>query len=69
MPAIDKPLFVSARKAHFIKNNARILGIEIAGIARAHPIKILNWHEIVNEHISREHFSVTYCPLCGTGKI
>lgn len=67
IPAIDKPKFVSVRKARFMKNSDRILGIEIAGIARAYPIKILNWHEIVNDRIGREQFSVTYCPLCGTG--
>lgn len=67
IPAIDKPNFVSVRKARFMKNSDRILGIEIAGVARAYPIKILNWHEIVNDHIGREQFSITYCPLCGTG--
>jgi len=67
IPAIDKPRFVSVRKARHMKNDDRVLGIEIAGIARAYPIKILNWHEIVNDHIGREQFSITYCPLCGTG--
>lgn len=67
IPAIDKPKFVSVRKARFMKNDDRILGIEIAGIARAYPIKILNWHEIVNDRIGREQFTITYCPLCGTG--
>jgi hypothetical protein len=67
IPAIDKPNFLSARKARFLKNDDRILGIEIAGVKKAYPIKILNWHEIVNDRIGREHFSITYCPLCGTG--
>jgi hypothetical protein len=67
IPAIDKPSFVSVRKARFMKDSDRVLGIEIAGMARAYPIKILNWHEIVNDHIGREQFSITYCPLCGTG--
>ncbi len=67
IPAIDKPRFVSVRKARHVKNDDRVLGIEIAGIARAYPIKILNWHEVVNDRIGREQFSITYCPLCGTG--
>lgn len=67
IPAIDKPHFISARKARFMKNDDRVLGIEIAGISRAYPVKILNWHEIVNDRIGREPFSITYCPLCGTG--
>lgn len=67
IPAIDKPRFVSVRKARHMKNDDRVLGIEIAGVTRAYPIKILNWHEIVNDRIGREQFSITYCPLCGTG--
>lgn len=67
IPAIDEPEFTSARKARFIKNSDYILGLELAGIARAYPIKILNWHEVVNDRIGREQFSITYCPLCGTG--
>ena len=67
IPAIDQPRFLSVRKARFMKNDDRLLGIEIAGIARAYPIKILNWHEVVNDRIGREAFSITYCPLCGTG--
>ena len=67
IPAIDKPKFISVGKARFMKNDDRVLGIEIAGITRAYPVKILNWHEIVNDHIGREQFSITYCPLCGTG--
>jgi hypothetical protein len=67
IPAIDKPKFLSVRKARFMKNDDRILGIDIAGIKKAYPIKILNWHEVVNDRVGREKFSITYCPLCGTG--
>ncbi|MCP3689279.1 MAG: DUF3179 domain-containing protein, partial [Gammaproteobacteria bacterium] len=44
----------------------RIVGISIGGVARAYPIAILNWHEIVNDRIEDQHFAITYCPLCGT---
>jgi hypothetical protein len=30
-------------------------------------VRILNWHEIVNDHFGAEPVAVTYCPLCGTG--
>jgi len=33
---------------------------------RGYPFRILNWHEIVNDHIGDDFFTVTYCPLCGT---
>ena len=67
IPAIDNPKFMPGTAASFLNADDRILGIEINGTTKAYPIRILNWHEIVNDHIGDSSFSVTYCPLCGTG--
>ena len=67
IPAIDQPAFISARDADVLKSDDRILGIEINDVARAYPISILNWHEIVNDSIDDTAYTITYCPLCGTG--
>lgn len=69
IPSIDEPKFVNAKSAAFLKDNDRILGIHYNGEARAYPIRILNWHEIVNDEINGKPFAVTYCPLCGTGMV
>ncbi len=69
IPAIDKPVFVLKNKANFVKDDDRVLALEINGIAKAYPINILNWHEIVNDKIGDQYFAVTYCPLCGTGAV
>jgi len=66
IPAIDRPKFISADKADFLAPDDRVVGIEIEGEARAYPIKILNWHEIVNDSIKSKPITVTFCPLCGT---
>jgi len=67
IPAILKPLFIPAKRAHFLKDNDRVLGLVINGKAKAYPIKILNWHEIVNDVVGGKKVLVSYCPLCGTG--
>ena len=67
IPSIDKPTFVTAAGANFLKPKDRIIGVNINGESRAYPISILNWHEIVNDTIQGNPISVTYCPLCGTG--
>ncbi len=67
IPAIDHPIFVDVDQAHFLKKTDKVLGIYINGIAKAYPIKILNWHEIVNDQFKDQSIVVTYCPLCGTG--
>lgn len=66
IPAIDQPRFVQPARAG-LADADRILGIERHGIARAYPVRILNWHEIVNDRLGDEPIAVTYCPLCGTG--
>lgn len=67
IPAIDNPVLISSKKAEYIQDDERILGIVHRGTARAYPVKILNWHEIVNDTIEDLDYTVTYCPLCGTG--
>jgi len=67
IPAILKPVFITAVEAGFLNEQDRILGLVEGGEAKAYPIKILNWHEIVNDTLAGKPVLVTYCPLCGTG--
>jgi len=67
IPAIDHPVLIKAEDATYIKDHDRVLGIVINGIAKAYPVKILNWHEVVNDAIEERRFTISYCPLCGTG--
>lgn len=69
IPAIDRPRFVSAGEADTLGPDDRVIGIHRNGEARAYPIAILNWHEIVNDRIGDEPIVVTFCPLCGTGMV
>lgn len=69
IPSLDKPEFVAADEATFLKPEDRILGVVHKGEARAYPIRILNWHEIVNDRIKGDAVVVTFCPLCGTGLV
>ena len=41
--------------------------VAIAGDARAYPLRILIWHEIVNDTVGGVPVAVTYCPLCNSG--
>lgn len=69
IPSIDKPEFVAASRAGFLKPEDRVLGLDIDGVQRAYPIRILNWHEIVNDRINGKPVVITFCPLCGTGMV
>jgi hypothetical protein len=67
IPAIDQPKFIDSDKADHISDEEPVLGLVLNGQARAYPISILNWHEIVNDKIGGKPITISYCPLCGTG--
>lgn len=67
IPALDRPRFVAAAGADFLDDTDRVLGVSRNGVIKAYPIRILDYHEIVNDTFGGEAIVVTYCPLCGTG--
>lgn len=67
IPAIDNPEFVGVAQVGYLDDEDRVLGIDFEGAVRAYPVKILNWHEIVNDHVGEVGVLVSYCPLCGSG--
>lgn len=67
IPAINKPVFITPAQANFLDPEDRILGISLHGISKAYPVRILNYHEIVNDSFNSKQIAITYCPLCGTG--
>lgn len=70
IPSIDRPVFVSAAEADgFLQGSDIVIGVNINGDVRAYPLKILVWHEIVNDEIEDIPLAVTYCPLCFTSQV
>jgi hypothetical protein len=68
IPSVDRPVFVAVSEAdQFLDSSDLILGIKIGDEVRAYPHRILRHHEIVNDHLGPQHFSMTYCPLTGSG--
>ena len=39
---------------------------ESSGEARAYPLAILIWHEIVNDEVAGQSVALTFCPLCNS---
>ncbi|NNC96045.1 MAG: DUF3179 domain-containing protein [Chitinophagales bacterium] len=69
IPSIDNPQFIEPHEAYYIKDDDRVIGVEINGVARAYPINIMDYHEIVNDSFPDSSVCVTYCPLCGSGMV
>jgi hypothetical protein len=67
IPAIDNPQFVSVDDAdEWIAPVEPVILVEIDSEARAYPLQILTWHEIVNDTIGATPVMVSFCPLCNT---
>ncbi len=67
IPAIDDARFVSVAEAdEYLEGNEAVVVLDIEGDARAYPVQILIWHEIVNDVVGGVPVSITYCPLCNS---
>jgi hypothetical protein len=69
IPAIDDPRFVPADEVDFLHAREPVIELELAGHARAYPLQVLIWHEIVNDEIAGTPVAVTFCPLCNTALV
>ena len=66
IPAILSPKFESASEASWLKSTDLVTGVEIEGVFKAYPLRILVWHEVVNDKVGNKPIMVSYCPLCGS---
>jgi len=72
IPPIDAPQFISIDQA-LINGNGNpltgsepVIGLSVNEMAKAYPLRILIWHEIINDEIGGIPVTVTFCPLCNS---
>lgn len=67
IPSILNPKFVGIQDADdWLSPVEPVVLVEVNGEAKAYPIQILMWHEIVNDSIGGVPVLVTFCPLYNT---
>lgn len=67
IPALNTPKFVSVSEADtWLKPVEPVIFFQVGNDARAYPIQIVIWHEIVNDTVGGGPVAVTFCPLCNT---
>ncbi|MDP6352863.1 MAG: DUF3179 domain-containing protein [Alphaproteobacteria bacterium] len=67
IPPIDQPAFRPIGPRIELGETEPVIGVIVEGEARAYPLQILIWHEIVNDTLAGVPIAVTFCPLCNTG--
>ena len=70
IPAIDSPRFVdTAQAAKWLDPREPVIAVALGDEARAYPLQILMWHEIVNDTLAGRPIAVTFCPLCNASLV
>lgn len=66
IPAIDRPRFAPLDQVTDLHPEETVISLIVGGEARAYPLRVLMWHEIVNDVVAGIPVAVTYCPPCNT---
>src|SRR5665811_1290023 len=57
IPAIDNPKFITVAETKHLNDVEPVIAFEYNGDARAYPLQVLMWHEIVNDIVGGEPFA------------
>lgn len=66
IPAISNPDYDVAQTTKFLDNTDLVIGITNGQQTKAYPHNVLDWHEIINDSLNQQFYSIIYCPLTGT---
>ena len=70
IPAIDRPRFDSVRAAQrWLRPREPVIAVRLGNDARAYPLQVLMFHEIVNDQVGGFPVAVTFCPLCNASMV
>jgi hypothetical protein len=58
-----------SRRGKYLVDSDRVIGVEVGGAARAYPLRLLVWHEVVNDRLGGRAIAVTYNPLCDSAAV
>lgn len=69
IPSIDNPKFVPVSEETELTDTDPVIGLIVNSVAKAYRLRVLIWHEIVNDTIGDVPVTVTFCPLCNTAVV
>jgi hypothetical protein len=70
IPPLDDPKFVSIEDADlWLEDLQPVISFKVNNEARAYPLAILTWHEVVNDVVGGVSVTVTFCPLCNSAMV
>lgn len=67
IPSLDRPKMLRADEVDYLLDDDLVFGLELNGDRRAYPLRIMGWHEMMNDVVGGVPVALAYCPLCGSG--
>ena len=73
IPALDVPQVMAVKqvaefndqhRGRYLVAEDRIIAVRVKNEVRGYPLRMLNWHELVNDTLAGQPILVTYHPLC-----
>jgi hypothetical protein len=68
-PTLDPPRLIRGATAAYLEPAEPVIGVAIDGEARAYPLRIVDWHETVNDTVGGVPITVAYCTFCGSAAV
>ncbi len=69
IPVLSAPSFEDASQAgNWLEEDEMVLGVTYNGVSKAYPLRVISWHEVVNDKFGNENVMVTFCALTHTGQ-
>jgi len=65
IPALEQPATIPGTEADWMTEDELVAGVSLGGVHRAYPLRIIDWHEMVNDTVGGRPVSLAYCTLCG----
>jgi hypothetical protein len=67
IPALVNPATLSVEEADYLRDDELVFGAAVEGEYRAYPLRIMDWHEMINDTIGGKPVALSYCTLCRSG--
>jgi hypothetical protein len=64
--SVDAPVFVPLPQAVWLTKETEVIGVKLGEDARAYPVRMLEYHQIVNDVVDGKPITVSYDPLAGS---
>jgi len=63
IPPLNDPATIPGAQQSFLAPDDRIVGVVVKDKVRAYPLKMLAYHQVINDQLAGVPVAVTYCPL------